>query len=71
VKRVAEARKTTPSIVALAWLLSRQGVAGPIIGPTKLQHLEEAVQAVKFELTDEEKRAIEAPYKPHAVVGHY
>ncbi|HLL85322.1 MAG TPA: aldo/keto reductase [Longimicrobium sp.] len=69
VKRVAEARKTPPAEVALAWLLSRPQVAAPIIGATKLEHLESAVKALEVKLSDEEVRALEAPYKPHEVRG--
>ena len=69
VKRVGEARKTPPAEVALAWLLSRPQVAAPIIGATKLEHLESAVKALEVKLSDEEVQALEAPYKPHEVRG--
>jgi 1-deoxyxylulose-5-phosphate synthase len=69
VKQVAEGRGAPPAQVALAWLLSKPVVTAPIIGATKPQHLEDAVKAVDLKLTAEEVKALEAPYKPHAVRG--
>jgi 1-deoxyxylulose-5-phosphate synthase len=56
--------------VALAWLLRQPAVTAPIVGATKLPHIEDAVAAVDLELTDEEVAAVEAPYVPHPVSGH-
>jgi 1-deoxyxylulose-5-phosphate synthase len=67
--RVAQARGISPSEVALAWLLQRPGVTAPIVGATKLEHLEAAVRAVDVQLSDAEVQALEAPYRPHAVRG--
>jgi 1-deoxyxylulose-5-phosphate synthase len=67
--RVARARGVTPAEVALAWLLQRPGVTAPIVGATQLQHLEAAVRAVDLELSEAEVKALEAPYRPHAVRG--
>lgn len=69
VKAVAKARGEAPSRVALAWLLSRPSVAAPIVGATKLPHLDDAVAAVELELSAEELAALETPYRPHAVKG--
>jgi 1-deoxyxylulose-5-phosphate synthase len=69
VKRVAEARKAPPAQVSLAWLLSRPAVVAPIIGATKLEHLDTAVQALELTLSDEERKTLEAPYRPHDVRG--
>lgn len=66
---VAGARGVEPAQVALAWLLSRPGVVAPIIGATKLAHLESAAHAVDLALTAEECAILEAPYQPHAVRG--
>lgn len=60
----------SPALTALAWLLSRPGVTAPIIGATKPEHLETAVQALELTLTDTEVAAMEAPYRPHPVRGH-
>lgn len=69
VRRVATARGVSPAQVALAWLLSKPAVAAPIIGATRLEHLDDAVAALDVELTAEEIRQLEGPYRPHAVRG--
>jgi aryl-alcohol dehydrogenase-like predicted oxidoreductase len=69
VKKVAAQRGARPAQVALAWLLSRPAVAAPIVGATKLEHLDDAVAAVEIQLADEEIAALEAPYRPHSVKG--
>ena len=69
VQRVAEARGVGMSAVALAWLLGRPGVVAPIVGATKLAHLDAALAALEVQLTAEEVAALEAPYRPHAVRG--
>lgn len=70
VRDVAETIGAPSGEVALAWLLSKPGVAAPIIGATKLVHLESAVRALEIKLTSEQIAALEAPYRPHAVKGH-
>ncbi len=67
---VASAREAPPAQVALAWLLARPGVTAPIVGATKLSHLEDAVAAVDVSLSDEELGRLEEPYRPHAIAGH-
>lgn len=69
VERVARQRGTGMAEVALAWLLSRPGVTAPIVGATKLEHLEAALRALDLTLSDEEQAALDAPYRPHAVRG--
>jgi aryl-alcohol dehydrogenase-like predicted oxidoreductase len=69
VKKVAEQRGEPPARVALAWLLSKPAVAAPIVGATKLRHLEDAVAAVEIDLTEEEIASLEEPYRPHPVKG--
>ena len=70
VERVATARGATMASVSLAWLLARPGVTAPIIGATKLSHIESAVQAADLTLTPDEIAAIDAPYRAQAVKGH-
>jgi aryl-alcohol dehydrogenase-like predicted oxidoreductase len=55
--------------VALAWLLSKPVITAPIIGATKLQHLDDAIASVAVQLSGEEIASLEAPYAPHSVVG--
>jgi aryl-alcohol dehydrogenase-like predicted oxidoreductase len=69
VRRVAGARSVPPARVALAWLLSRPAVAAPIVGATRLEHLDDALAALDLELSAEEVRQLEAPYRPHPVRG--
>ena len=69
-RTVAQEAGVKPAEVALSWLLSRPGVAAPIIGATKVEHLETAVKALDLELTDEQIERLEAPYRPHSVKGH-
>ena len=56
--------------MALAWLLQRPGVTAPIVGATKLEHLEDALAAEALELSEGEVSGLEEPYIPHAVAGH-
>ncbi|HET9328738.1 MAG TPA: aldo/keto reductase [Candidatus Eisenbacteria bacterium] len=68
-RKLAAARGVSPAETALAWLLSRPGVVAPIIGATKMEHLEAAVRALDLGLSDEEVKTLEDPYQPHAVRG--
>ena len=56
--------------VALAWLLHKPGVTAPIIGASKMQHLDDAIAALDIKLSEEDLKALEEPYKPHPVLGH-
>ncbi len=69
VKEVAQAKSVAPAQVALAWLLSRPGVTAPIIGASKMEQLDQAVAALDVNLTDDEVRRLEEPYRPHTVLG--
>jgi aryl-alcohol dehydrogenase (NADP+) len=70
VSQLAERRGVSNAEVALAWLLHKPAVTAPIIGATKLEHIDDAVKAVELKLSPEEVAALEEPYKPHAVLGH-
>jgi aryl-alcohol dehydrogenase (NADP+) len=67
---VAADRGVSPAQVALAWMLSKPGISAPIIGATKMAHLDDAIAAVDVELTTDEIDRLEAPYAPHEVAGH-
>jgi aryl-alcohol dehydrogenase-like predicted oxidoreductase len=67
---LAAERGEAPARVALAWLLHKPGVTAPIIGATKLAHLEDALAATELALSPEEIARLEEPYKPHPVLGH-
>jgi aryl-alcohol dehydrogenase-like predicted oxidoreductase len=70
VRAVATERGLPMAQVALAWLLGRSGVVAPIVGATKLDHLEDAIAAVDVTLSDDEVRRLEEPYRPHPILGH-
>ena len=70
VKAVAERRGVPMAQVALAWVLSKPFVTAPIIGATKLHHLEDAVAALELQLTPDEIALLEENYVPHPVLGH-
>ena len=55
---------------ALAWMLSKQGLTAPIIGASKPEHLDQAVEAVAIRLTPEQVKMLEEPYRPHRIMGH-
>jgi aryl-alcohol dehydrogenase-like predicted oxidoreductase len=56
--------------VALAWMLAQPGITAPIVGASKMQHLDDAVAALRLKLSEEELKALEEPYQPHPVLGH-
>ncbi|WP_121160578.1 aldo/keto reductase [Micromonospora pisi] len=70
VDRIADQRGLPSAQVALAWLLHQPAVTAPIVGATKPGHIEDAVAAVGITLDDDERAALEAPYRPHPVRGH-
>ena len=67
---VAAARGVAQAQVALAWLLHKPGVTAPIVGATKIEHIEDALAAEQLTLTDAEIAQLEEPYVPHAISGH-
>ena len=70
VNEVAADRGVPSAQVALAWVLGRPGVTAPIVGATKVGHVEDALAAEELELTADEVARLEEPYIPHAVAGH-
>lgn len=70
VAEIAEKHGLPRVHVALGWLLQKQPVTAPIIGATKISHLEDAVGALSLKLTAEEVAYLEEPYVPHAIMGH-
>jgi len=69
VAQVAAARGIPRAQVALAWLLAKPVITAPIVGATKLQHLDDALASVRVRLSEDEMALLEEPYVPHAVVG--
>lgn len=70
VAEIASQRGVPMAQVALAWLLRQPGVTSPIIGATKMSHLEQAVTALDLELDDDECAILEGAYEPHRILGH-
>src|SRR6266540_5494889 len=68
-EEVAKEKGATAAQIALAWLLHK-GVNAPIIGATKVEHIDEAVGSVDIQLSDDDMAKLEEPYKPHRILGH-
>ncbi|HLW24838.1 MAG TPA: aldo/keto reductase [Steroidobacteraceae bacterium] len=68
---LAEKRAVPRAQIALAWLLHKRAVTAPIVGATKLEHLEDAVGALELKLEPDEVGSLEAAYVPHALAGHH
>lgn len=69
VVEVAQAKSVLPIQVALAWVLSKPGVAAPIVSATKIEQLDQLVAGLGVTLTADDARALEEPYQPHPVLG--
>jgi len=70
VSEVAEARGIPMAQVALAWMYTKPNIASPIIGATKPYHLDDALAALSVNLTEDEVKRLEEPYRPHPVIAH-
>jgi aryl-alcohol dehydrogenase (NADP+) len=70
VKALAQQKGVSNATLAYAWLLSRPGVTSPIVGASHVWQLEEAIKALDVVLTRDESATLEAPYRPHPVLGH-
>jgi len=69
VAEVAEEHAVPRAHIALAWLLHKEPVVAPVVGATKIPHLESAVESLSVQLTPEEVAYMEEPYVPHPIVG--
>ncbi len=69
-QELAKQRGVSSAQIALAWLLHKPGVSAPIIGASKMYQLEEAIAGLDIQLSSEEIKALEEPYRPHPVLGH-
>ncbi len=70
VAQAAEKRGVTGSQMALAWVLSKPYIDAPIIGATRMDHLEQAIAALDIHLDEAEIQHLEQAYQPHPVLGH-
>lgn len=69
VQQVAEKRGVSMAKIAMAWVLGKDTVACPIVGPSKIPHIDDAVDALSITLTPEETAFLEEPYVPHKLMG--
>jgi aryl-alcohol dehydrogenase-like predicted oxidoreductase len=69
-REVADARGVPLAQISLSWLLHKPGVTAPIVGATRLEHVEDALAAEQLTVSDEELARLEEPYVPHAISGH-
>ncbi|GAB4464288.1 MAG: aldo/keto reductase [Anaerolineales bacterium] len=69
-REIGRERGVSGSQIALAWLLNKPHITAPIIGATKMEHLEQAIAALEIKLSEDEVKRLEEPYKPHPVLGH-
>jgi aryl-alcohol dehydrogenase (NADP+) len=67
---VAKNHNITASQIALAWVLNKPYIAAPIIGSSKIEHLDQAIAALEIKLSDEENKRLEEAYQPHPILGH-
>jgi aryl-alcohol dehydrogenase (NADP+) len=70
VQEVAREHSRKPTQIALAWILSRPGLTAPIIGASKMEHLDDAVAALEVKLGADDIKRLEEPYRPHPILGH-
>lgn len=70
VSEIATRRGVPNAQIALAWLLRQPAVTAPIVGASKMHHLEDAVAAVELQLDQSELQALAEPYQPHPILGH-
>ncbi|MBC8332799.1 MAG: aldo/keto reductase [Anaerolineae bacterium] len=70
-RELAARRGYSPAQLALAWLLHKEGITAPIVGASKMKHLDEAIAAVEISLSEKEIHFLEERYQPHPVSGHH
>jgi aryl-alcohol dehydrogenase-like predicted oxidoreductase len=69
-QEIANQRGVTSAQIALAWILSKSYITAPIIGASKIEHLEQSIAALEIKLTEDEIDTLEEAYQPHPVLGH-
>jgi 1-deoxyxylulose-5-phosphate synthase len=70
ITEIAKKRGVNNAQIALAWILSKPEVSSPIIGASKMSHLEDGIKALEIRLDADEIKALEEPYEPHPILGH-
>ena len=70
VQEIASEHNVSGSQIALAWMLNKPHITAPIIGASKMEHLDQAIAALEIKLSADEIKRLEEPYQPHPVLGH-
>jgi aryl-alcohol dehydrogenase-like predicted oxidoreductase len=70
VTEIARKRGVPNAQVALKWVLQQPGITAPIVGASKMQHLDDATAALSLKLDESELKSLSEPYKPHRILGH-
>jgi aryl-alcohol dehydrogenase (NADP+) len=65
---IAGEKGVEPAQIALAWILRQPGITAPIVGASKMEQLDQAIQALDLRLSDEDAERLEQPYIPHRVL---
>jgi 1-deoxyxylulose-5-phosphate synthase len=68
--QVAEKHGVSSSQIALSWVLHKSGISSPIIGVSKLEQLNEAINALSVQLSSDDMKSLEEPYELHPILGH-
>jgi len=68
--QVAKKHNVTASQIALAWVLNKPYISSPIIGSSKIEHLDQAIAALEIKLSEDDVKSLEELYQPHPVLGH-
>ncbi|KAF8699209.1 Aldo/kereductase family, partial [Rhizoctonia solani] len=71
VEELAESKGVSMAQISVAWVLSKDPVAAPIVGTTSLKNLEDIIGAINVKLTEEEIKSLEEPYLSQSISGHY
>lgn len=69
-QKIAKKRGVTNAQIALAWMLGKPHITAPIIGASKMEHLEQAIGALDIQLSEDEVSSLEEAYQPHPILGH-
>ena len=70
VSEIAKKRGVSNAQIALAWVLAQPGITSPIVGASKMHHLDDAIAALSIKLDDAELKSLAEPYQPHRILGH-
>jgi aryl-alcohol dehydrogenase (NADP+) len=70
ITEIAKKRGVPNAQIALAWVLAQPGITAPIVGASKMSHMDDALAALAIKLDADELKSLAQPYEPHAIIGH-